>query len=448
MSINDPKSESNLDSAADKTQEQLRNDNLVKQAALESKSRLIDNMAYQIRTLSNAIIGFSDLLNAENLPEGLQEYVDEINQAGKALSVLVNDVLDMAKLDTGNLVVSRTYCDMAESLEDLYEKMAPTAAKKHIDFSIVADPTVPSRIFTDSERMVKCLINLTTNALKYTSQGFVRISVSLQNQQNTPWIRFDIQDSGEGIDSETLAAIFDMVVNKEDANRRVLSSLDMGLSITSSLPVIKRLVDALGGRLEATSQPGQGSTFSLLMPAGVDTATEKHLDLSRVCWNVKQPSSAKASPRKSSATDSSPRILLVEDQESNRTVLTLLLETLGLTVNTAEDGVQAVEQAANNTFDLILMDLMLPNMNGYEATRILRQKNVTIPIIALSAGVMSQDDSKRIEQDFNALLTKPVDSKKLQQTLRKFLPQLNDETAAQQTEINTEDGFVIEYSNG
>jgi CheY-like chemotaxis protein/nitrogen-specific signal transduction histidine kinase len=446
MSVNNPKPENNLDSAAEKTPEHLRNDNLVKQAALESKSRLIDNMAYQIRTLSNAIIGFSDLLNAENLPEGLHEYVDEINQAGKALSVLVNDVLDMAKLDTGNLVVSKTYCDLAESLEELYEKIAPTVAKKHIDFSIVADPTVPARIFTDSERLGKCLINLTTNALKYTSQGFVRISVSLQNQQNIPWIRFDVQDSGEGIDSEILSAIFEMVVNKEDANRRVLSSLDMGLSITSSLPVIKRLVDALGGRLEAASQPGQGSTFSLLLPAGVDTATEKHLDLSEVCWNVKQPPLAKASPRKSWATDSSPRILLVEDQESNRTVLTLLLETFGLMVDTAEDGVGAVEQAANNTFDLILMDLMLPNMDGYEATRILRQKNVTIPIIALSAGVMSQDDSKRIEQDFDALLTKPVDSKKLQQTLRKFLPQLN--TAAQQTETTAEDRFVIEYSNG
>jgi CheY-like chemotaxis protein len=446
MSVNDPKSKYNLDSAAEKTPDQLRNDNLVKQAALESKSRLIDNMAYQIRTLSNAIIGFSDLLNAENLPHGLHEYVHEINQAGKALSVLVNDVLDLAKLDSGKLVVSKTYCDIAESLDDLYEKMSPTATKKCVDFSIVAEPTVPARIFTDGERLSKCLINLTTNALKYTSQGFVRISVSLQNQQNTPWVRFDIQDSGEGIDSETLSAIFEMVVNKEDANLRVLSSLDMGLSITSSLPVIKRLVDALGGRLEAASQPGQGSTFSLLLPAGVDITAERPLDLTRAGWNIKQPSPVKVSPKKIPPTDSCPKILLVEDQESNRTVITLLLETLGLAVSTAEDGIQAVEQAVNNTFDLILMDLMLPNMNGYEATRILRQKNITTPIIALSAGVMSQEDSKRIEQGFNALLTKPVDSKKLQQTLRKFLPQLN--TAAQQMEATAEDGFVIEYSNG
>ena len=264
-----------------------------------------------------------------------------------------------------------------------------------------------------------------------------------------PWIRFDIQDSGDGIPADKLSTLFDMVVNKEDANRRVLSSLDMGLSITSSLPVIKRLVDALGGRIEVSSQIGQGSTFSLLMPAGVDIAAEKPLDLSKVSWNSKAGPAAKTAPKKAFTADSSsPRILLVEDQESNRTVITLLLETLGLAVSTAEDGVQAIEQAAKDSFDLILMDLMLPNIDGYEAAKTLRQRNITIPIIALSAGVMSEQDSKRIQQDFNALLTKPVDSKKLQQTLQKFLPQLQNKTSAQQSDTNSEDGFVIEYTNG
>jgi CheY-like chemotaxis protein len=437
------------ESAAERTPEQLRQDNLAKQAALEAKSRLIDNMAYQIRTLSNAIIGFSDLLYSEDLPGNLKEYVSEILQSGKALSILVNDVLDITKLDSGKLVINKTYCDVADCLEDLYEKTAPAAIQKHLDFSIVADQTVPSHIIADSERTLKCLMNLATNAVKYTAKGFIRLSVSLQNQQDIPWIRFDMQDSGEGIRSEKLATVFDMVADKEDANRRVLNCLDMGLSITSSLPVIKRLVDALGGRIEVASQPGQGTTFSLLLPAGVDVAAEKPLDLSKACWNIKQPASPKASPKRSSAADPScHRILLVEDQESNRTVITLLLETLGLTVTTAEDGIQAVEQATRNSFDLILMDLMLPNMDGYEAAGILRQKNATIPIIALSAGVMSEQDSNRIKQDFNALLTKPVDSKKLQQTLRKFLPQLQADVSTEKQDTNSEDGFVIEYTNG
>jgi len=438
------------ESAGDRTQEQLRRDNLAKQAALEAKSRLIDNMAYQIRTLSNAIIGFSDLLYAEGLSDNLKEYVAEISQAGKAQSVLVNDVLDMAKLDSGNLVISKTHCDLAECLEDLYEKIAPAAARKKIEFSIIADKAVPCRIFMDGERTVKCLTHLATNAVKYTQKGFVRISVCLQNDQNVPWIRFDIQDSGAGFGTEKLATIFNLAANIEDANYGVLSSLDMGLSITGSLPVTQRMVDALGGRIEVTSQPGQGSTFSLLLPAGVNVATEKPLNLSRVRWDKQKPqktdNAASATAKPAATGVSHGKILLVEDQESNRTVIALLLETLGLTVNTAEDGVQAVDKASKESFDLILMDLMLPNMNGYEATKILRQKNITIPIIALSAGVMSEQDAKRIEQNFNALLTKPVDGKKLQQTLRKYLPEL--EASCEQVETNSDDGIMIEYTNG
>lgn len=431
---------------AGRTQEQLRQDNLAKQAALEAKSRLIDNMAYQIRTLSNAIIGFSDLLIAENLSESLKDYVDEIYQAGKALSVLVNDVLDMAKLDSGNLVISKTHCDLADRLEDFYQLLVAGARQRGLDFSIVADANVPAHIFTDSERMVKCLLNLTANAVKYTPKGFVRVSISIQQKENLPWIRFDVQDSGPGIAPERLSGIFSEVAKMEDANRGVLSSMDMGLSITGSLQATKRLTEALGGQIEVTSTLGTGSTFSLLLPAGVNIAAEKPLDLSRV--KPKPPTETSAGPAKKTPAKKQKRgrILLVEDQESNRTVITLLLETLGLAVETAEDGVQAVEKASAEMFDLILMDLMLPNMDGYEATKILRQKNISVPIIALSAGVMNEQDSKRIEQDFNALLTKPVDRKKLHQMLRKHLPELD--VSAEQTETGAEDGFVIEYTNG
>jgi CheY-like chemotaxis protein/nitrogen-specific signal transduction histidine kinase len=431
------------------SQEELRQETLAAQAALKTKSRLIDNMAYQIRTLSNAVIGFSDLLIAEGLPKNLKDYVDEIYQAGKALSVLVNDVLDMAKLDSGNLVVSKTHCELADRLDDFYQLLVAGARQRGLDFSIVADATVPAHIFTDSERLIKCLLNLTTNAVKYTVNGFVRVSISLQQKNNQPWIRFDVQDSGQGISPERLATIFSEVVQMENANRGVLSSMDMGLSITGTLPATKRLIEALGGQIEATSTPGTGSTFSLLLPAGVDVAAEKHLDLSGICCRVDSQApiktsagTAKKAPAKK---ENCPRILLVEDQESNRTVITLLLETLGLAVESAKDGVEAVAKASAEPFDLILMDLKLPNMDGYEATKILRQKNLTLPIIALSAGVMSEQDSNQIKQDFDALLTKPVDRKKLHQMLRKYLPQLD--AAADGPETGAGNDFVIEYTN-
>jgi len=343
-------------------------------------------------------------------------------------------------------VVSKNHCDLADRLDDFYQLLAAGARQRGLDFSIVADANVPAHIFTDSERLLKCLLNLTTNAVKYTPKGFVRVSISIQQKENLPWIRFDVQDSGPGIAPERLSRIFSEVAQMEDANRGVLSSMDMGLSITGSLPATKRLTEALGGQIEVTSTPGTGSTFSLLLPAGMDIAAEKPLDLSKIKPRTQTEISAGTAKKTPAKNQNGNRILLVEDQESNRTVITLLLETLGLAVETAEDGVQAVEKASAGTFDLILMDLMLPNMDGYEATRILRQKNLSIPIIALSAGVMNEQDSKRIERDFNALLTKPVDSKKLQQMLQKHLPQLD--VSAEQTETGSEDDFVIEYTNG
>lgn len=437
---------------AGKGKERLFEENRIVQAALESKSRLIDNMAYQIRTLSNAIIGFSDLLNAERLEDGLKDYVSEIHQAGKALSILVNDVLDIAKLDSGKLTVTKSYCNLAERLNDLYETIGVAARQKGLAFSIVADKTVPAQIFTDGDRMVKCLINLTTNAVKYTKQGFVRVSVSLVEKNDTAWFKFDVEDSGKGIASDRLPRIFDEVAQLEDANRGVLSSMDMGLSITGSLPVTKRLAAALGGIIEVSSTVGSGTAFSLLLPAGKDVRTEKTLDLSNGHWNKGLTAKAE-SPATTPAKTAKPRgngghVLLVEDQESNRMVVTLLLETLGVKVTSVEDGQAAVEKATTETFDLILMDLMLPKMNGYEATRMLRSKNVRIPIIALSAGVITEDDSRCITKDFDGMMPKPVDAKKLRQVMQTYLPNFESTNSDEETATGTDrNEFAIEYTN-
>ncbi|MEN6308154.1 MAG: response regulator [Anaerohalosphaeraceae bacterium] len=426
--------------------DQLLRDNRAAQAALEAKSRLIDNMAYQIRTLSNAVIGFSDLLYAEDLDEGLKEYVAEIYHAGKALSVLVNDVLDLAKLEAGKLVVSKSFCILSERLEELYQLIGVPARQKGLQFSITAEPDVPGRLFTDGDRLIKCILNLCANAVKYTPKGYLRIHVSSSPFDGQPGVCFDVEDSGIGISEDRIPTLFDEVVQMEHANHDVLTSMDMGLSITASLLATKRLVEALGGRIGVVSKPGTGSTFSLYLPSGVDLKTEQALDLSTITWDQVSPTktSADALPTRSPGKAAScGKILLVEDQESNRTVMTLLLETLGLTVVTAEDGLEAVAVATSQTFDLILMDLMLPKMDGYQAADILRQKNISCPIIALSAGVMNEQDSQRIAQDFDGFLNKPVDSKKLQQTLQRYLSNLNKTKSS--TDSVGEDEFVIEY---
>ncbi|MBN2511718.1 MAG: response regulator [Sedimentisphaerales bacterium] len=442
------RNQNQLKAKTDTSNDQLLREHQVTQAALEAKSRLIDNMAYQIRTLSNAVIGFSDLLYSEDLEPSLKEYVAEIYQAGKALSVLVNDVLDLAKLESGKLVVSKSFCLLDGRLQELYQLIHVAARQKGLQFSITAEPDVPARMFTDGERLVKCLLNLCANAVKYTPKGYIRVHVSCHCFDDQAGLRFDVEDSGIGIAPERLASLFDEVVQTEKANHDVLTSMDMGLSITASLLATRRLVEALGGRIDVTSTPGVGSTFSLLMPAGVNPEAEQPLDLSQVAWDEASPEAAKTEdvPAKAAVKAASTgTVLLVEDQESNRTVMTLLLETLGLSVVTAEDGVEAVAATTSRSFDVILMDLMLPRMDGYQAADIMRQNNISCPIIALSAGVMNESDSQRIAKDFDGFLYKPVDSKKLQQTLQKYLPQLSKTKSSSQPAAADQDDFVIEY---
>ena len=412
--------------------EKLRDGSHAKQASLRAQSWLVDNMAYQIRTFSNAIIGFSDLLLAEDLAEFQKEYVNEIYQAGRGLSVLVNDVLDLAKLDAGKLIVSHGSCELADLLGNLYRSIAPAAVQKGLAFHILAEPDVPARMITDEERLFKCLIYICCNAVKFTHTGYIRIHVLLDHH-NQPCVRFDIEDTGVGIPAEQLATIFEDVVETEDANLGILSSLDMGLSVTGSLPVTNRLVGALGGCMEVVSRVGVGSTFSLILPAIVNPAEELPLNLEGFEWNQdkqeqsrdKVPSSQASVVSDSRAkTSHCGRVLLVEDQESNRMVISLLLETMGLEVVTAENGQQAVLKASDESFDVILMDLKLPVVDGYQAMRTLRQNKNQTPIVALSAGVMSEQDSQHITNDFNGYLIKPVDREKLYQTLRQFIPGL------------------------
>lgn len=422
------------------------------QATLENKSLLIDNMAYQIRTLSNAIIGFSDLLNAEDLEEGLKDYVSEIHQAGKAMSNLVNDVLDVVKLDSGKLTITKNHCNLSERLNELHENVGVAARQKGLAFSIVADKTVPEQIFTDGDRLMKCLINLIANAIKYTKQGFVQVSVSIVEKKGTSWFQFNIKDSGQGISSDRLPRIFDEVAKPQNANCGVLSNMDMGLSFAGSLPITKRLVTALDGIVEVSSVVGSGSTFSLLLPAAKSAENGKKLNLSNGPQDkdlTTKAASTSQKPTKNAKPESNKgHVLLVEDQESNRTVATLLLQTLGLKVTSVEDGQAAVEKATTEVFDLIFMDLMLPKMNGYEATRILRSKNIHIPIIALSAGVLNEDEARCIAENFNEMLSKPVDVRKLRQVMQTYLPNFESATSNTGKAKNTDnEEFTIEYTH-
>ena len=336
-----------------------------KEAAVRAKGRLIDNMAYQIRTLSNAVIGFSDLLLSENLNEELTEYATEINQAGNGLSALVNEVLDWARLESGRLQITKTKTDLSRVISELEKIAASAAADKGLGYEIQTDPSLAAFILSDQERLLKCLINLTANAFKYTSEGSVCIRILPEQRDGQAFVRFDIVDSGVGISLEKMDRIFEPAFREEDAHEEVLTMLDMGITVTAGLPLTKLLVEALGGTIEVVSQFNQGSTFSIILPVGLAADEMSQL-------GYYQQDAATQDDRQPDPQPSDPRILLVEDQPSNRTVISLMLEAVGVTVETAEDGLMGVEKASQESYDLILMDLKMPRLDGYEATRQIR----------------------------------------------------------------------------
>ena len=417
-----------------------------KEAAIQAKGRLIDNMAYQIRTLSNAVIGFSDLLLSEGLSEELMEYVTEINQAGNGLSSLVNEVLDWARLESGKLKVNHKKCDLSNIIQNLEKIVADSAAEKGLSYEIEVDPDLPSQILSDEDRLLKCLINLAGNAFKYTKEGFVRVRLLSENLDGKPCIRIDVMDSGIGMTPEKIERIFEPALRTEDVNDEVLTMLDMGLTVTAGLPLTKQLIELLGGTLVVTSEPNVGSTFSLILPIGIEADENGKLG----SWST-EPKTEQTPSEDASVP---PSILLVEDQQSNRMVISLMLEALGLSVETAEDGQDGVQKASQKKYDLILMDLKMPRMDGYQASQKIHQDQPQTPIVALSAKVLSEQENQQIASMFDGFLTKPVDSRKLSETIKKFISSgqiasLREETTSgQKTEkTDTEELVTFEYGN-
>jgi CheY-like chemotaxis protein/nitrogen-specific signal transduction histidine kinase len=430
---------SNDDRVQDNLQELIRQ----KEASIQAKGRLIDNMAYQIRTLSNAVIGFSDLLLSERLTDELKEYVNEINQAGNGLSSLVNEVLDWARLESGRLKVTRTKCDLSDLVRNLENIITSSAADKGLDYQIEVDPDLPAQIITDEDRLLKCLINLVANAFNNTRQGSVRIRILSACVDGEPCLRVDVSDSGTGMTPEQIAQVFEPAFNAEEANNEVLTMLDMGFTVTAGLPLTKQLIELLGGTLSVTSRLNEGSTFSLVLPTGSLTGEVGKLGVSSP---VEQ-----SGPLESETSPQLPCILLVEDQQSNRMVISLMLEALGVTVETAEDGCEGVEKASHKQYDLVLMDLKMPRMDGYQASQIIRENRPQMPIVALSAKVLNEQENQQIMYTFDGFLTKPIDSRKLSETIGKFITGLNADSheqtaAASKTATgNTDEVVTFEY---
>jgi len=378
--------------------------------ASQAKSQFLANMSHELRTPMNSIVGFGEMLIDEDLTQHQRDSVNTIRSSGRSLLNLIDDILDFSKIEAGQLDVEMIECSLESLLSSIKSMMMPLAAERSLDFQIIIGNDVPAQIKSDPCRLRQCLVNLINNAFKFTNQGHVYLRVCLPEETHRSFVKFDVEDTGIGIPQNRQQAIFESFMQADGSTSRKYGGTGLGLTVT------KQLAELMGGDLALSSVPAEGSVFSLSIPIGMDMAEQPVLDTGHVGDQEAD------GPRAVNTTQFSGHVLVAEDVQSSQVLMRLMLSKLGVEVVIAEDGHRAIEMALSQSFDLIFMDMQMPNMDGYEATGILRQKGHHTTIVALTANAMKGDSERCIDAGCDGYLTKPIDRRELFDVLAQYLP--------------------------
>ncbi len=392
----------------EQTQRDLETSVVAAEAANRSKSEFLANMSHEIRTPLNGILGFTDLLiRDENASiEERCDFLETIQSSGKHLLGLINDILDLSKIEAGQYDVEILTCQPHQIIAEVVSFLRVPAQEKGLELNCRWEGLAPATIQTDPGRFKQVLTNLVGNAVKFTEKGRVDIVAHVQDLKGNSQIVIDIVDTGIGIKQDKLDEIFNPFSQADNTVTRRFGGTGLGLTIC------RQIAAALGGDVQVASVLGQGSTFTLTVPTGSLDEVEM-IDLSTADGIGRRK-------EKSAAVEydlSGVEVLLVEDGSTNRKLISLALRRVGVNVTEAENGRIGSDLALAGTFDMILMDMQMPVMDGYTATRLLRDKNVTLPIIALTAHAMKGDQKKCEEAGCSGYLTKPVDIDQLIETV-------------------------------
>jgi len=390
------------------------------EAANRAKSDFLANMSHEIRTPMSSILGYAELmLTPDSSQSDRLDYVQTIRRNGEHLLQVINDILDLSKIEAGRFEIEAVACEPTQIVADVASLMRLRAEEKGLDFRVEFQSQMPERIVSDPTRLRQVLLNLVGNAIKFTERGSVRLRVALEEADGEPSLRFDVVDTGIGITDQQLSKLFRPFTQGDETMSRRFGGTGLGLAIS------KRLAELMEGSLSAASVPGEGSTFTLRVPTGpLEGVTMVEEPTEAVLWAVA------TSPDGASAAADTPgadvaieptfvaepdgqrkaSILLAEDGPDNQRLISTLLRKAGFAVTVAENGELAVNLAlhAEPAYDLILMDMQMPVLDGYGATSRLRRRGYRGTVVALTAHAMAGDREKCLSAGCDDYLVKPI----------------------------------------
>jgi len=408
------------------------------EAANEAKTAFLSNMSHEIRTPMTAILGFTEVLkrNTHHSEDDRQRHLNTISNSGTHLLRLINDVLDLSKVESGAMEVESLPCKAAFISNEVVHVLKVKAQEKSIDLKLEVESDLPAHIISDPGRLRQIVTNLIGNAIKFTEEGGVTVGLNFVSDSTDPRMQIKVSDTGIGMNETQLASIFDAFIQADVSITRRFGGTGLGLSISRKLAI------AMGGDIIVASKEGKGSTFMLTLPVGnisdvpMLSADEVHASFTEVhnsvekVWNFPEC-----------------RALVVDDGPENRELLSVVLGDLGIDITTAEDGKAGLDAAVAENFDIILMDIQMPVMDGYRSVAAMREHGISNPVVALTANAMKGYEQKVLAAGFSHYMTKPIDLDRLTQLLADLLggsyveAQVNETTIVEQSASSTNASF-------
>ncbi len=391
-------------------EEALRQEKIKAEKANEAKSIFLFNMSHDIRTPMNAILGYSQLMKKELTNPKLVHYQEMIEQSSQLLLSIINNVLDMARVESGKMELDENYEVVGNITQLVCGAFAAEASKKNIELNIIVN-VEHKHIITDSTKMQEILSNLISNAIKYTPEGG-KVLIDVQelpyDKEGYTLIQTKVSDTGIGMSEEFLPSLFELFTRERNTTLSKITGTGLGMAI------VKNLVDLMNGSIEVESELGKGSTFTITIPHKIANKDYTNRNIE--------------SSNEFDIDFKGKRVLLAEDNELNAEITTTILSEMGFEVKAVEDGILCVNEMQHqpaNTYDLILMDIQMPNMDGYKATDCIRHlsqpEKANIPIIAMSANAFEEDKKKAFDVKMNDYITKPIDFQKMEEVLKHIL---------------------------